>query len=51
MTNLIDIHRAQILNYINLMKKPKGILVNFNVKNIINQGHETFVNDIYRKLD
>lgn len=50
-SNLIDIHRAQVLNYINLMKKPKGILVNFNVKNIINQGHETFVNDIYRKLD
>ncbi len=50
-SNLIDIHRPQILNYINLMKKPKGILVNFNVKNIINQGHETFVNDIYRKLD
>lgn len=50
-SNLIDIHRAQVLNYINLMKKPKGILVNFNVKNIINQGHETFINDIYRKLD
>ena len=32
-TKLSDIHRAQLLNYINLMKKPKGILVNFNVKN------------------
>ena len=49
-SHIIDIHRAQVLNYINLMKKPKGILINFNVKNIINQGHETFVNDIYRKL-
>lgn len=49
-TALQDIHRAQILNYINLMKKPKGILVNFNVKNIMNQGHQTFVNDVYRKL-
>ena len=47
---LHDIHRAQILNYINLMKKPKGILINFNVKNLMNQGQETFVNDIYRKL-
>ncbi|UOE40277.1 GxxExxY protein [Chryseobacterium suipulveris] len=45
-----DIHRAQILNYINLMKKPKGILVNFNVKNIMHQGHETYVNDYYRRL-
>ncbi|SEF66152.1 GxxExxY protein [Halpernia humi] len=47
---LQDIHRAQILNYINLMKKPKGILINFNVKNITNQGHETYVNDYYRQL-
>lgn len=45
-----DIHRAQILNYINLMKKPKGILINFNVKNIMHQGQETFVNDYYRML-
>ena len=49
-SDLNDIHRAQILNYINLMKKPKGILVNFNVKNIMNQGQETFVNDYYRML-
>ncbi|MBU8882864.1 GxxExxY protein [Flavobacteriaceae bacterium JJC] len=45
-----DIHRAQILNYINLMKKPKGILINFNVKNLMHQGQETFVNDYYRML-
>lgn|SRR5690606_6816917 len=49
-TILQDIHRAQVLNYINLMKIPKGILVNFNVKNLMNQGQETFVNDYYRKL-
>ncbi|WP_373710072.1 GxxExxY protein [Kaistella sp.] len=47
---LSDIHRAQILNYINLMKKPKGILVNFNVKNIMHQGQETFVNEYYKAL-
>ena len=47
---LSDIHRAQILNYINLMKKPKGILFNFNVKNIMHQGQETFVNEYYKAL-
>lgn len=47
---LQDIHRAQVLNYINLMKKPKGILVNFNVTNIMNQGQETFVNEYYKML-
>ena len=47
---LSDIDRAQILNYINLMKKPKGILINFNVKNIMHQGQETFVNEYYKAL-
>jgi GxxExxY protein len=47
---LQDIHRAQVLNYINLMKKPKGLLVNFNVTNIMNQGQETFVNEYYKML-
>lgn len=47
---LNDIHRAQILNYINLMKKPKGILVNFNVKNLYHEGQETVVNQYYNML-
>lgn len=47
---LQDIHRAQILNYINLTKKPKGILINFNVKNLMHQGQETFVNEYYKTL-
>lgn len=49
-SELNDVHRAQILNYINLMKKPKGILINFNVKNIMHQGQETFVNEYYKTL-
>ncbi|WP_265428076.1 GxxExxY protein [Chryseobacterium sp. YIM B08800] len=49
-SELNEIHRAQVLNYINLMKKPKGILVNFNVKNLYHQGHETFVNKYYDML-
>lgn len=47
---LNDIHRAQLLNYINLMKKPKGILINFNVKNLYHEGQETFVNQYYDML-
>ncbi|CAD7800410.1 hypothetical protein CHRY9390_00626 [Chryseobacterium aquaeductus] len=45
-----EIHRAQVLNYINLLRKPKGILVNFNVKNLYHQGQETFVNKYYEML-
>ena len=49
-SQITDIHKAQIINYINLMKKPKGILVNFNVKNLYHEGQETFVNQYYEML-
>lgn len=49
-SSITDIHKAQIINYINLMKKPKGILVNFNVKNLFHDGQETFVNKYYETL-
>jgi hypothetical protein len=45
-----DIHRAQVLNFMNLLKVPKGILVNFNVRNIFREGQETFVNKYYNEL-
>ena len=46
-----DIHNAQILNYMNLLKVPKGILVNFNVTNIFKEGQQTFVNKYYEQLN
>lgn len=49
-SSLNEIHRAQVLNYINLLRKPKGILVNFNVKNLYHQGQETFVTKYYERL-
>ncbi|MDQ8750219.1 GxxExxY protein [Elizabethkingia miricola] len=45
-----DIHRAQLISYINLMKKPKGILINFNVKNLYHEGQETFVSQYFEQL-
>lgn len=47
---LAEIHRAQLINYINLLKMPKGILINFNVKNLYYDGQETFVNTYYEML-
>ncbi|SDF64053.1 GxxExxY protein [Epilithonimonas hungarica] len=46
-----DLHKAQILNYMNLLKVPKGILVNFNVTNIFKEGQKTFVNKYYEQLN
>lgn len=45
-----EMHKAQLLNYMALLKIPKGILINFNVKNIFHEGQETFVNKYYEQL-
>ena len=47
---ILDIHKSQVLNYMNLLKVPKGILVNFNVKNLYHFGQETFVNKYFSEL-
>jgi len=45
------IHRAQVMNYMNLLKVPKSILINFNVYNLYNEGTETFVSKIFETLE
>ena len=45
------IFEAQLLTYMNLLKVPIGLLINFNVKNIFYEGQETMVNEYYRMLD
>ena len=49
-SEILDIHKFQILNYMNLLKVPKGILINFNVKNIYHHGQETFINQYYNEF-
>jgi len=48
--NLLPVHEAQILTYMKLLKKPKGILINFNCSNIFKEGQKTFVNEWYNAL-
>ena len=47
---LIPIHDAQLLTYLKLLKKPKGILINFNCSNIFKEGQRTFVTEYFRIL-
>ncbi|CAM2733318.1 GxxExxY protein [Flavobacterium succinicans] len=42
---------AQLLTYMNLLKAPMGLLINFGVKNIYYEGQKTMVNEYYRGLD
>jgi GxxExxY protein len=47
---LMPIHEAQLLTYLKLLKKPKGILINFNCTNIFKEGQRTFVSEYFRAL-
>ena len=47
---LLPIHESQILTYLKLLKKPKGILINFYCTNIFYHGQKTFVTEEYSQL-
>ncbi|MCW3169687.1 GxxExxY protein [Chryseobacterium sp. 09-1422] len=47
---MTDIHSVQLLNYMNLLKVPKGILLNFNVINLYHEGQETLINKYFEML-
>ena len=44
------IHKAQTMNYMNLLKVPRSILINFNVTNIYHEGFETFASRNFQEL-
>ncbi|CAN5310986.1 GxxExxY protein [soil metagenome] len=44
------VFEAQLQTYMKLLKAPKGILINFNCKNIFKEGQKTFVNEYFRIL-
>jgi len=46
----IPINFAQLISHLNLMAKPKGILINFNTTNIIREGQKTFVTQRFADL-
>ena len=43
-------HESQILTYMKLLKAPKGIIINFNCRNIFKEGQKTFVNEYFKDL-
>jgi GxxExxY protein len=44
------IDQAQLLSYMNIMKKPKGLLINYNVLNITKDGLIPLVNKYFEAL-
>jgi GxxExxY protein len=47
---LQPIHHAQLLTYLRLLEKPKGVLINFNCTHLYKEGQKTIVTDLYAKL-
>jgi GxxExxY protein len=47
---LNPVYDAQVLTYMRLLNKPKGILINFCCTNIFKRGQKTYVNEVYRSL-
>ena len=44
------IFEATLLTYMKLTESPKGILINFNCKNLVHEGQKTFVNEFFAEL-
>lgn len=47
---LHPLFEAQLLTYLRLLHKPKGILINFNCTNIFKEGQKTMVTSLYAQL-
>ena len=47
---LLPIHDAVLLSYMQMLKKPKGILINFHCVNIFKEGQKTLVNNLFSLL-
>ena len=48
--NFHPIHEAKILTYMNLLKRPQGLLINFNTTNVT-KSTKPFVNEYFQMLD
>lgn len=47
--NILPIHEAQLLTYMKLLRKPQGLLINFNTTNIT-KSMKPFVNEYFSWL-
>ncbi len=47
---LLPIHDAVLLSYMQMLQKPKGVLINFHCINIFKEGQRTLVNKLFSLL-
>lgn len=44
------IHMAKLMSYMKLLKKPKGVMINFHCNHLFKEGVKTYVNEFYSIL-
>ena len=47
---LLPVHQAQLLTYLKLLNKPKGMIINFYCTNIFREGQKTYVTEQFALL-
>jgi GxxExxY protein len=47
---LLAIHDSILLSYMQMLQKPKGVLINFHCLNIFKEGQKTLVNSLFSLL-
>jgi GxxExxY protein len=47
---ILPIHEAIMLSYMQMLEKPKGLMINFHCVNIYKEGQKTFVNQHFAVL-
>ena len=50
MDGILPVHEAQLLTYMKLLQKSKGMLINFNCSNIVKEGAKQMVNEYFSIL-
>lgn len=49
-TEVLPIHEAITISYAKLLKAPMGLIINFHVANIYDEGQQTYLTEFYRGL-
>jgi GxxExxY protein len=47
---ILPVHDAILLSYMQILQKPKGVLINFHCINIFKEGQKTLVNNLFALL-
>ena len=47
---ILPVHEATLLSYMQMLQKPKGVLINFHCVNIFKEGQRTLVNSLFTAL-